>query len=150
MDIFKKLANAGFKDLGFAVWEHGKGLQIKNLDLINANAPGVYVMHHNNLIQKVGKSSASLRKRLSGYRFFDKDRLACPDKGIDKTSQKQRKSVKDLSLPGLSVLAFEVEFHTRNIPELGIDVAVASFDPHDFEKKLLSLVRADHPLRFGG
>ena len=149
MDIFKKLADAGFKDLGFAAWEDGKGLQINNLDLIDADAPGVYVMHHNGVIHKIGKSSASLRKRLSNYRFFDKDTLACPDKGIDKSSQKQRKAIKRLSLQGLSVLALEVEIYMKRIPELEIDVKVASFDPHDLEKKLILLVKAEHELEFG-
>ena len=149
MDIFRKLADAGFKDLGFAAWEDGKGLQINNLDLINANAPGVYVMHHNGIIYKIGKSSASLRKRLSDYRFFDKDKLACPDKGIDKSSQKQRRVIKRLSLKGFSILALEVDIYIKTIPELGIDVKVASFDPHDFEKKLILLVKAEHKLEFG-
>lgn len=149
MDIFTKLANAGFKDLGFAPWEDGRGLQIGNLHLISEHAPGVYVMHYNNVIQKVGKSSASLRKRLSNYSFFDRDKLACPEMGADKSSQKQRQAIKDLAIPGLFVLALEVEIYTRHIPELGIAVKVANFDAHDFEKNLIRMVKADHPLKFG-
>ena len=149
MDIFKKLLSAGFVDLGFAAWERGKGLQINNLHILNNEAPGVYIIHHAGLIQKVGKSSSCLRRRLAGYRLFDRDALACSEIGVDKSSQKQRRAIERLSLPGLSVLALQVEVSTRHILSLGIDVKVVSFDPHDYEKKLIFMLKSDHPLAFG-
>lgn len=149
MDIIDKLISAEFVDLGFAAWESGKGLQINNLHLLDNEAPGVYIMHHAGLIQKVGKSSASLRRRLAGYRRFDRDALACREIGKDKSSQKQRRAMERLALPGLSVLALQVEVTTKYIAGLGIDVKVVSFDPHDFEKKLIYMLKADHPLEFG-
>ena len=135
--------------MSFAAWESGRGLQIKNLDKLNDEAPGVYVMHHEKRIQKIGKSSASLRRRLTNYRFFDRENLASPEVKGDKSSQKQRRAIERLALPGLSVLAFQVELSSVVIPSLGIDVKKASFDPHDLEKKLINLLKAEHPLEFG-
>lgn len=150
MGIFDKLTDAQFIDLGFAYWESGKGLQINNLELLNSDAPGVYVMHHGGRIQKVGKSSASLRNRLNGYRTYDVDKLACSENGRDKSSQKQRKAMERLKLPGLFVLALQVEVSKFIIPGIGLEVKRTSFDPHDFEKQLLRLVKAEkHPLEFG-
>lgn len=149
MDIFEKLIASGFIDLGFAAWESGRGLQIKNLDKLNDEAPGVYVMHHEKRIQKIGKSSASLRRRLTNYRSFDRENLASPEVKGDKSSQKQRKAMERLNLPGFSVLALQVELSSKVMPSLGIDVKIANFDPHDLEKKLIKLVEAEHPLEFG-
>jgi hypothetical protein len=149
MDIFEKLIASGFIDLGFAAWESGRGLQIKNLEKLNEEAPGVYVMHHEGVIHKIGKSSASLRRRLAGYRRFDTDYLACAELGRDKSSQKQRSAIEELALPGLSVLALPAKLSTEPIPSLGIEVKMASFDPHDYEKKLIHLVKDKHPLKFG-
>jgi hypothetical protein len=149
MDIFEKLIAAGFIDLGFAPWESGRGLQIKNLDKLNDEAPGVYVMHHEKRIQKIGKSSASLRRRLTNYRFFDRENLAGSEVKGDLSSKKQRKAIEGLALPGLSVLALQVELSSAAIPSLGLDVKKASFDPHDLEKKLIILLKAEHPLKFG-
>ena len=109
----------------------------------------MYVMHHEKRIQKIGKSSASLRRRLTNYRFFDRENLASPEVKGDKSSQKQRRAIERLALPGLSVLAFQVELSSVVIPSLGIDVKKASFDPHDLEKKLINLLKAEHPLEFG-
>lgn len=149
MDIFDALKKVGFIDLGFAAWESGKGLQILNLDKLNEEAPGVYVMHHEGAIYKIGKSSASLRRRLTGYRRFDTDYLACAERGRDKSSQKQRSAIEEFALPGLSVLALPAKVSIEPIPSLGIEVKMASFDPHDYEKKLIDLVKDKHPLKFG-
>ena len=149
MDIFEKLIASGFIDLGFAAWESGKGLQIQNLEKLNEEAPGVYVMYHEGAIYKIGKSSASLRRRLTGYRRFDADYLACAERGRDKSSQKQRSAISEFSLPGLSVLALQAKLLTKTIPSLGIEVKMASFDPHDYEKKLIDILKDRHPLRFG-
>jgi hypothetical protein len=149
MNIFDGLAKVGFIDLGFAPWKSGEGLQIQNLEKLNDEAPGVYVMHYEGVIYKVGKSSASLRRRLTGYRRFDRDYLACPEQGRDKSSQKQRSAIKEFSLPGLSVLALQAKLSTDNIPILGIEVKMTSFDPHDYEKKLIDILKDKHPLKFG-
>ena len=144
MNIFQKLKDANFIDLGFAVWESGKGLQIQNLDFLDKEAPGVYVMHYNKLIQKVGKSSASLVSRLSGYRGFDKD-----SRLHDRSSKKQRQFVQKWSIPGLYVMALQPTVSIYTIPGLEFTSKCMSFDPHDLEKNLKKICKIEHPLEFG-
>ena len=81
--------------------------------------------------------------------LFDRENLAGPEVKGDKSSQKQRKAIERLALPGLSVLALQVELSSKVMPSLGIDVKIADFDPHDLEKKLINLLKAEHPLEFG-
>ncbi len=149
-ELIERLPAAGFIDLGFAAWETGKGLQVRNLHLLNSETPGVYVMHHEGNIQKIGKSSASLVNRLRGYRGFDKDSLSHPEFGTDMSSRRQRKVVSQFALPGLTVLALQVEILQCYIDALGFSVKRCSFDPHDLEKKLVKVAIAlGHPLAFG-
>ena len=150
MDIFEKLTGAGFIDLGFAPWESGKGLQIQNLHELHDEAPGVYVMHYEGRIHKVGKSSASLKRRLLGYSKFDRDRLAHAETGSDRSSRKQRSAIERLAVPGFHVLALQADICERNLPGLGFPVKISSFDAHDLERKVIKLVKADdHKLEFG-
>jgi len=148
--LLQKALNSGFTELGFAEWIPQKGLQIKNLDTLDPDAPGVYIMHHEGKIQKVGKSSASLLRRLTGYKRFDSDRLAHPITGTDRTSQRQRTAINKWGLPGLTVLVLQAELGLTEFKELGIITRTASFDSHELEKKLLELAKLEgHPLEFG-
>lgn len=148
--LLQKAVNTGFIDLGFAEWIPQKGLQIKNLETLDPDAPGVYIMHHEGKIQKVGKSSASLFRRLTGYKRFDSDRLAHPVTGTDKTSQRQRSAIDKFGLPGLTVWVLQAEMGLTEFKELGITTRTASFDSHELEKKLLELAKLEgHPLEFG-
>ena len=150
MDIISKLKSAGFIDLGFAKWEKGQGLQIPNLDQLQEDAPGVYVMHHEGRIQKVGKSNASLRKRLLGYRNFDTERLANSENGTDSSSIHQRKAIEKMATNGLSVLALPAKISADVFPPFDFEVKKTNFEPHDLEKKLIKLVKNEnHPLEFG-
>ena len=148
--LLQKAINSEFIDLGFAEWIPTKGLQIKNLENLNEDAPGVYIMHYEGKIQKIGKSSASLFKRLSGYKRFDSESLAHPISGTDKTSQRQRSAVNKWKLPGLYVLALQAKLGLTNFKELGITTRTASFDAHELEKKLIELAKAEgHRMDFG-
>lgn len=153
MEFIEILLRSGFVDLGFAEWESGRGLQIQNLDVLDPDAPGVYVMHHEGSVQKVGKSSASLKQRLLGYRRFDRESLAGPGQSADKSSQKQRRAISELSISGLSVLTMQCLVKELIIPVINIRTQSLSFDPHDLEKKLLRHLRKDktgrHSLSFG-
>jgi len=151
--LIKAALDTGFIDLGFAEWLPIKGLQIKNLEKLDQSASGVYIMHFDNKIQKIGKSSASLYRRLKGYARSDSDSLAHPVTGSDKTSQRQRKAIAEAGLSGLYVLALQpnrtlLDFNMLQIKE----VQVLSFDAHSFEQKLIRRARADvsnNPLKFG-
>jgi hypothetical protein len=48
--LLEKAVKSGFLDLGFAEWLPKKGLQIQNLDKLNEDAPGVYIMHYRDKI----------------------------------------------------------------------------------------------------
>ena len=148
--LLQKAVISGFIDLGFAEWIPQKGLQIKKLEKLNEDAPGVYIMHHEGKIQKVGKSSASLMRRLAGYKRFDSDSLAHPINGTDRTSQRQRSAIAKWGLPGLNVLALQAKLGLTDFKELGITTRTASFDSHELEKKLIELAKMEgHPLDFG-
>ena len=148
--LLQKARNSGFTELGFAEWVPGKGLQIQHLETLDPDAPGVYIMHDGGNIQKIGKSSASLYRRLNGYKRFDSDRLADPVTGIDKSSQGQRKAIDKLGLSGLTVLVLQAELGETEFTELGITTKTASFDSHELEKQLLELAKLEgHPLEFG-
>jgi len=49
--LLEKAIKSGFLDLGFAEWVPNKGLQIQNLEKLNEDAPGVYIMHYKDQIQ---------------------------------------------------------------------------------------------------
>ena len=49
--LLEKAIKSGFLDLGFAKWVPNKGLQIQNLEKLNEDAPGVYIMHYKDKIQ---------------------------------------------------------------------------------------------------
>ena len=49
--LLEKAIKSGFLDLGFAEWVPNKGLQIQNLEKLNEDAPGVYIMHYKDKIQ---------------------------------------------------------------------------------------------------
>jgi hypothetical protein len=148
--LLQKAVKSGFLDLGFAEWVPKKGLQIQNLDKLNEDTPGVYIMHYKDKIQKVGKSNASLMKRLIGYKGFDSDRLAHPISGIDSSSQRQRAAISKCDLPGLNVLALQAQLGSVDFKELGIATRTISFDPHELEKQLIELAKREgHPMDFG-
>ena len=150
--LIKAALDTGFIDLGFAEWLPMKGLQIKNLEKLDQSASGVYIMHFDNKIQKIGKSSASLYRRLKGYARFDSDSLAHPETGSDKTSQRQRRAIAEAGLSGLYVLALQPDRTLRDFNMLQIKVQAFSFDAHSFEEKLIERARADasnNPLKFG-
>lgn len=121
-------------------------------DEIDQSASGVYIMYFDNKIQKIGKSSASLYRRLKGYARFDSDSLAHPDTGSDKTSQRQRRAIAEAGLSGLYVLALQPDRTQLDFNMLQIKVQAFSFDAHSFEEKLIERARADasnNPLKFG-
>ena len=148
--IIQRALDSNFVDLGFAPWVPGEGLQIQNLDKLDEHNPGVYIMHSDNQIQKIGKSSASLHKRLEGYRRFDLDRLAHPETGRDKTSQRQRRAIEEEGLDGLYVLAIQPEQTLIEYKKLGLFVRAFSFDAHHLEKQLIAKAKEEgNPLAFG-
>lgn len=118
MKIVELFIQDGFVDLGFAPWESGKGLQVPNLDLLNAENPGVYIMHYDEQIHKIGKASASLFRRLRGYKGYD-----VPSRMTDKSSQKQRAFIEDSGLAGLYVLAKQPAVKICHLKSLGCDFA---------------------------
>ena len=142
-ELIKKLKNEKFIDLGFANWISGKGLQIENLDCLEKGMPGVYVMHYDDIIQKIGKSSSDLHSRLKGYARFDKLKK-------DQSSIKQRKAIEELNIPGLYVLALQASrigdyiLNGTNIPKF-------SFDAHYAEKTLKNMAKSDlkNEFKFG-
>lgn len=146
MKIVELFIQDGFVDLGFAPWESGKGLQVQNLDRLNKESPGVYIMHYDEKIQKIGKASASLFRRLNGYKGYD-----VPSRMNDKSSQKQRRFIEESGVPGLFVLAKQPDVEICHLNFLGCDFAKFSFDAHDLEKRLIDRFKIDlkHPMGFG-
>ena len=144
-NLIERLRNEGFVSLGYAKWVDGKGLQIENLDKIDPEAPGVYVMHHEGEVYKVGKSSAKLINRLKGYRGFD-----TPAWGKDASSVKQREAIKENGLVGMSVMFIQPKKTLTEWMHFCIHTDGWSFDAHDLEKQLKKLAEIEgHRLAFG-
>lgn len=61
--LLEKAIKSGFLDLGFAEWVPNKGLQIQNLEKLNEDAPGVYIMHYKDKIQIFSNYSWKLMLR---------------------------------------------------------------------------------------
>ncbi len=144
-----------FNDLGFARWIPRRGLQIQNLELLEPDSPGVYVMHDQGVIYKIGKSSVSLSRRLKRYKGFDSDRMTHEITG-DASSRKQRKAIKTYKLTGLHVHAVVAEKQNVSLGDglglmnLDINLQRWSFDAHDLERKLLEIAKAEgHQFEFG-
>lgn len=144
-----------FKTAGYAEWIDNKGLQVDS-SCVDSDKSGVYVMIDScDNIQKVGKSSASLKQRLNGYKSFDQslqrvlDRNANGEKiRIDESSVRQRNSIKENGLNGLFVYFLEADNISTTVA--GFQTTTPSFDAHALEALLTSKAKdLGHPLSFG-
>lgn len=141
--LLENAVSEGFVDLGFAEWVPGKGLQINNLDRLDTEAPGIYIMHYKGHIHKVGKSSASLLNRLNGYKGFDRSKT-------DKSAEKQRLAIEKWDLPGMNVMVLQPKVTVTEFSMLGVETKAWSFDAHSLEKKIIKLAKDEnHKLDFG-
>lgn len=151
VDMLLEKIKENWVSLGFAEWIDGQGLQIQNTHSIDSEASGVYVMvDENGLIQKVGKSSSSLKNRLSAYKGFDRGLDRSIEKGTrqDESSLRQRRAIKENNFRG-----FQVYFRASKVTEIEVDgfkTVQAEFDAHNLESTIKSIAESEnHPLEFG-
>lgn len=143
-----------FEFLCYAKWESRKGMQV---DASSApNLPGIYVMiDKNDVIQKIGKSSAGLKNRLNGYKSFDKSlqkNLDTVASGkhvrIDESSVAQRRGVEENNIEGVFVYFIAAQDIETEIA--GFKTITHSFDAHHMEATVKAEAEAEgHPLYFG-
>ena len=149
MKILETLKN-NMVDNGWAEWVPGRGLQIDVGGV--PDLPGVYVMVDvYGKIQKVGKSTTSLKDRMRVYRGSDKTLEGMLSRGRSdycKSAMRHRIAIDELDAKGFFVYyiaAEEVLSDWAGIEERGY-----SFDATSREKSIkAAAILENHPMCFG-